>query len=59
MITGINESKALATHMLSEYKCKLDGNNCNLNQWWDNDKYWCECKKHHVSEKGCLESCYI
>ena len=24
---------------------------CNLNQWWNNDKCRCECKKHHICEK--------
>ena len=24
---------------------------CNSNQWWNNGKYWCECKKHHICEK--------
>ena len=59
MIIRINESKVLAKHILSECKCKLDGKKCNSNQWWNNHKCWCECKKHHVCEKDCLESCYI
>ena len=26
--------------------------NVNLiKQWWNNDKCWCECKKHHICEK--------
>ena len=24
---------------------------CNSNQKWNNDKCWCECKKHHICEK--------
>ena len=24
---------------------------CNSGQWWNNDKYLYECKKHHVCEK--------
>ena len=24
---------------------------CNSNQNWNNDKCWCECKKHHICEK--------
>ena len=27
-----------------ECKCKFDGRNCNSDQWWNNDKCWCECK---------------
>ena len=45
MITGINESKTLPKHLLYEFKCKFDGKKCNLNQWWNNDKCGCECKK--------------
>ena len=24
---------------------------CNSDQWWNNEKYWCECKKRHICEK--------
>ena len=45
MITGINESKTLTKHISCECKCKFDGTKCNSNQWWNNDKDWCECIK--------------
>ena len=48
MNTGINESKKLTKHILCECKCKFDGRKCNSNQKWNNDKCWCECKKHHI-----------
>ena len=51
MITGINESKTLTKHIWCKCKCNLDGTKCNSNQWWNNDKCWCECKKHHISNK--------
>ena len=53
MITGINESKTLTAtkHISRECKCKFDGTKCNSNQWWNNDKCRCECKKHHICEK--------
>ena len=51
MNTGINESKTLAKHISCNCKCKFDGRKCNLHQWWNNDKCWYECKKHHVCEK--------
>ena len=51
MITGINESKLLIKHISCECKCKFDGKNMNSNQKWNNDKCWCECKKHHICEK--------
>ena len=38
MITGINESKWLKKDISCECKCKFDGRNCNLDQWWNNDK---------------------
>ena len=52
MITGINESKTLAKHILRKCKCRFDGRKCNSNQWWNNDKCRCKCKKHHVCEKN-------
>ena len=51
MITGINESKTLTKHISCECKCRFDGRKCNSDQWWNNDKCWCECKKHHICEK--------
>ena len=51
MITGINESKALTKHISCECKCRFDGRKCNSDQWWNNDKCRCECKKCHVCQK--------
>ena len=60
MITGINESKTLTKDISCEYKCKLDQRKCNSNQWWNNNKCWCKCKKHHICEKRLyLESFYM
>ena len=50
MIAGINELKTLTKHMSCKCKCKIDGRKCNLNQWWNNHKCWCDCKKH-ICEK--------
>ena len=50
-IAEINESKTLTKHISCEYKCKFDGRSCNLDQWWNNDKSRCDCKKHHVCKK--------
>ena len=44
LITGIVESKTLTKHISCRCKCKSDGRKCNLNQKWDSDKCWCECK---------------
>ena len=52
MITGINESKTLTMHISCECKCKFDARKCNSDQWWNNDKCQCECKKRHVCEKN-------
>ena len=46
MITGISKSRTLTT-----YICKFDGLKCNLNQNWNNDKCWCECKN--------LKECFV
>ena len=51
MITRINELKALAKHISCEYKCKFYGRKCNSDQWRNNNKCRCECKKRHVVEK--------
>ena len=51
MSTGINESKTLTKHISCECKCKSHGRKCNSDQWWNNDKCRCECKKPHVCEK--------
>ena len=50
MITGINESKTLTKHISCECKCKFDGRKCNSDQWWNNTKYQCEGKNHHVKK---------
>ena len=44
MITGINESKTLTNYISCE--CKFDGEKCNSNQWWNNDKCQCESTKY-------------
>ena len=51
MITGINELKTLTKHIPCEGKCKFDGRKCKSNQWWNNNRCRCECKKHCISEK--------
>ena len=51
MITGISESKTLTKHISCEYKGKFNSRKCNSNQWWNNDKCQCECKKRHICEK--------
>ena len=35
-------------HISCESKCKFDERNCNSDQWWNNDKYRCECKKYPI-----------
>ena len=51
MIAGINELKKLTNHISYECECKFDETKCKLNQWRNNDKCLCECKKHHIREK--------
>ena len=38
-------------HISCKCKCKFDGRSCNSDQWWNNDKCQCECKKFQVCEK--------
>ena len=48
MITGISELKTSIKHISCESKCKFNGKKCNQDQWWNNDKCWCECKTSYV-----------
>ena len=34
-----------------EWKSRFDGRNYNSDEWWNNDKCWCECEKRNVWEK--------
>ena len=45
MIAGINKLKTLTKHISCE--CR----SYNSDQWLNNDKCRCECKKRHVCEK--------
>ena len=51
MNTRINESKTLTNHTSCECKCKFERKKSNPDQLWNNDKCWCECKKHHICQK--------
>ena len=51
LITGINESQTLTKRLSCKCKCKFDGRKCNSDQWWNNDKCRCECKKHNICEE--------
>ena len=48
LITGINELRTLTKYFSCKCKCKFDGRKCKLNQWWNNNKCWCECNKHYI-----------
>ena len=50
MITRINESKTVTKHISCKCKCKFDGTKCKSNQWWNNGKCLCKCKKHNICE---------
>ena len=51
IIEGVNESKTLTKHISWKCKCKFDEKKYNSDQWWNNDKCQCECKKRHLCEK--------
>ena len=51
MARKMNEKEAMVKHFLCDCKCKFDGEKCNSNQKWNNDKCLCECKKHHGCKK--------
>ena len=50
MITGKNESKILTKDVSCRCKCKFDRRKYSSYQKCNNDKCWCECKKHHMCE---------
>ena len=55
MITGINESRTLTKHISRKCECKFDSKKRHLNQKWNINKCWVECKnpkKHSVGKKG-------
>ena len=51
IIAGTYQLKTLAKHISCECKWKFDETKYKSNQWWDNNKCWCECKKYNISEK--------
>ena len=62
MTTGINKSKTLIKHRSCECICKLVRIKCNLNQKWNGDICWCECKcpkECHVYETGHIVSAVV
>ena len=46
MNTGIHELKTLTKHISCQCKFKFDKRKCISDQWWNNNKCQCECKKH-------------
>ena len=62
MITLINKSKTLIKHISCECICKLVRIKCNLNQKWNGDICWCECKcpkECHVCETSHIVSAVV
>lgn len=45
LITGINEFESWVKHFFWDKKCRIDSKKSTLNQKWNKDKCWCECKK--------------
>ena len=56
MITGINESKTLRTHISCESKCNFDGRKFHSDQKWNNDKCQCQCGNHYMCEKDYIQN---
>ena len=51
MITGMNELKTLTKHISCKCKKRFDRRKFYSNQWWNNDKYQCENRIHHLCKK--------
>ena len=56
MIRRKSESEILAKDISCKCKCRSNGKQCNSNQWWNNDKCLCECKKQHACEKNYIQN---
>ena len=56
MITWVNKSKTLTKHISCKCKGKFDGRKGNSNQWWNKDKYRCECQKYHICGKDYIRN---
>ena len=62
IIARINKPKQKikeAKHPSCKCECKLDYIKCNLNQKWNNDKYWCVWKypkKDNTCAKDCIRN---
>ena len=59
MIIQINYSKTLTKHISCGWKYRFDGIKCNPDQWWNNNKWRCECKKHACEKDYVWISCYM
>ena len=44
-------SKILSRDLSCKCKCRFDGKECNSDQWCNNDKCLCACKRYHAYEK--------
>ena len=51
MITEMNKSKNLTKDISCKCKCRFDWKKRNIDQLWNDNKCWYECKKLHVREK--------
>ena len=52
VITNINETKTLTKYISYQCKCKFYDTNCKSNQWWNDNKCRCECKKQNIFQKN-------
>ena len=51
MIKNKNQAKAMAKHILCDYKCKLNSTISNSYQKWDDKTCQCKCKNYHKCKK--------
>ena len=57
MMARISNLKISTKHVSCRCKYKFDGKICNLNQKWNNNKCWCECK--YPREQDACKKDYI
>ena len=47
-----NEIRHIEWHETCKWECKFGSNICNNKQWWNKDKYRCECKEL-IDQEAC------
>ena len=56
-MSGTNETRRIAWHETSRWKCRFKHSVCNNKQRWNGDKCRCECKQ--LIDKGVCDKGFV